>query len=144
ELRLDKPAERAKALQHSRAHRNNIARQEPRRVDQMAGVREEEVAALVGLGIALRPTGGGALLDERLEVVRHRVAVRRIAIPRFEGHHLPKFLADELRRERHAGIEPAVVADLEDQLGASNVLPKLFAFLDAYPQGLLDQDMLAG
>src|SRR5881396_727786 len=100
----------------------------------MAGVSQQEIAALVGLGIPLGPPGGAALLNERLEIVRHRVTVRRIAIPRFEGDHLPEFLANELPCERHTGIEAAVVADLEDELRVAHALPQLLAFFDAHTQ----------
>ena len=66
----------------------------------------------------------------------------RITIPRFERHHLPEFLADEFCRERDAGIEAPVVADLKNPSRRRDLPPQFLAFLDADAERFLDQDML--
>ena len=48
------------------------------------------------------------------------------------------------RGEGDAGVEPAVVADLDDQARPRDPVAKLPALLDGRPQRLLDQDVLAG
>ena len=107
----------------------------------MAGVGEDEIAALVGLGIALGPPGTGALVDDGLEIVRHGVAMGGVAIPRLERDDLADLLADEFLREGDAGIETAVVADLEREPGSVNARAQFLALLDVHTERLLDENM---
>ena len=57
ELDLDEPAEGAEALAQPRAHRDDLAAEEACRVDEVAAVRQHEVAAPVGLRVAGGPPG---------------------------------------------------------------------------------------
>src|SRR5438445_12249687 len=100
----------------------------------MAGVREDEIAALVGLGIAFRSQGLRARDRNWLQVVRHRVAVSRIAIPRLESDQLADLLPNEATGKGHPGIEAAVVADLEDELGLAQLFAQRFALLHIHAE----------
>ena len=107
-------------------------------------MRQQIVAPPVGLGIALGPKRLGARDRDRLEVVGHRVAIDRVVIPRFERDPLAHLLGDELAGEGDARVEPAVVADLDDQPGRGRPVAQLAARLDGRAQRLLDQHVLAG
>src|SRR6185436_9414691 len=106
-LDLHKPAIRPEAFPQSGVHGTDLARKKSGGIHEMAGVGENEVAALVLLGIALRFAGGRADQWNRLQVVRHRIAVSRVAIPGLECEHFAEFLADEAAGEGDAGIESA-------------------------------------
>ena len=106
ELDADEPAVRADALDQLGAARVTIsAAEEARRVDQVAAVAEHVVAPPVALGVAGRLAGVRAGPGDRLQVVGHRVAVGRVAVPRLQRDQLADLLADEVARERDAGIE---------------------------------------
>src|SRR5437870_7010678 len=83
-LHVDPPTVGVELMYQPGADRLDLAAKEPGGIDQMAAMGEHEVAALVGLGIALRVARLGALERDWLEVIRHGVAVGRIAVPRLQ------------------------------------------------------------
>ena len=107
-------------------------------------MRENEVAALVGFGVALRFARGSAGGHDRLEIIRHGIAVKRIPIPGFEGEQCPDFLLHKFPGERDARIKPAVVPHLEHQLRGLHAGAQLLAFLHSHAERLFDEHMFAG
>src|SRR6185503_14408241 len=97
----------------SRAHAHDVSAKETRRVHKVARMREDEITALVCFGISFRTFRAGALADDRLEIVRHRITMRGIAIPGLQRNHLPEFFANKFLRESDARIEATIVADLK-------------------------------
>ena len=143
-LHFDVPAEGAGLLAQSRADTGDVAAEPARGVHEMARVREEEVAPPVGLGISFGPARGSAGLHQRLEIVRHRVAMDRVPIPRLDREERADLLRDELSCKGNAGIKAPVVPDLEDTPGLMNQASQLFTLLDGDAQRFLDEHMLAG
>ena len=77
EVDVDEPAERARSLEQPGPHADDRPAQEPRRVDQVAAVGQQEVPPPIGP--SGRPAGRERLraVDrDGLEVVGHRVADR--------------------------------------------------------------------
>src|SRR5262249_53062316 len=144
EVHGDEPAEGAEALEQASADRGNLAPQVAGAVYQVAAVRQHEVAALVGFGVAIRPPSALAHHRDRLQVIGHGVAIGRIVIPRLETHALADFFLQKLVRKGDTRVEAAIVADLQDEPGFMQALAKLLALLDADAERLLNQDMLAG
>src|SRR5262249_16954870 len=87
----DEPGVCSKPFQKTGTNRFDFTSQESRRIDQMAAMRQHEIAPLVRLRIPLRlasiPTGNW----DGLQIVGHRVAIRRIVVPRLETHTLADF-----------------------------------------------------
>ena len=63
-LGCDEPAKAPETLEQPRSHGGDRSTQEPRRVDQVAAMCEQIIAAPVGFGIALRAQGLGARQSE--------------------------------------------------------------------------------
>ena len=84
----------------------------------MAAVTEHVVALAVGLGVTGGPARRGALLDERLEGVGHRVPVGRIAVPVLETDQFADLVLDEVVGEGDARVEALLVSDQDDLAGA--------------------------
>src|SRR5215467_8158954 len=101
----NKPAESAKFLDEHGLHAHDFSSQEASGIDEMAAMTQEIVARLVRFWMAGRPPGVSAAEQERLKVVRHRVAIGRVAVPGFEGEQLSQLLLDELAGEGYARVE---------------------------------------
>ena len=140
----DEPAERPETLQQPGTHADDRPAQKPGRIDQMAAVGEQ-VSTASDPPWARPPAGApGAVHRDRLEVVGHRVAIDRVVVPGLERDPPAHLLADEPSGEVDARVEPAVVADLDDQPARRRPIAQLAARLDGRPQRLLDQDVLSG
>src|SRR5262249_38064396 len=87
----DEPAIRPESLQKSSAYCFDFTPQESRRIDQMASMRQHEIAPLVRLRIPLRFAGTLTGDWNWLQIVGHCVAIRRIVVPRLETHALADF-----------------------------------------------------
>src|SRR4030095_13243509 len=134
---IDIPAKRIEAFREPRPHAHHLAAEPARGVHEMTGMSEDKVAAFVGLGIAVGPACGRAGLRNRLEVVRHLVAIDAVPIPRLERQELSDFLLDELPCERDARIEAPVVANLESKFRGMNLPAQFLALLDGHAERLL-------
>ena len=115
-VRFDKPAVGAESLEQPRLEGNDFTAEESRGIDHVAGVGQNKVPALVRFRVALRFPRMSTQSRNGLEVVRHGVAIGRIAIPRFEGHQFSDFVADKFLRESNPRIKTAVVPNLDDRL----------------------------
>src|ERR1700722_9076743 len=143
-IRFDEPAIGVALLDETGAYGGDLAAEQASGVHEMAAVREDEIAALVGFGIALGFARLRARAGNRLKIVRHRVTVSRIVIPRFEGEHLAYLLPDKISGKGNARIKTAIVADLENELRFFKVGAQRFAFLDADAERLFNQYVFSG
>src|SRR5437588_10846512 len=105
---------------------------------------QHKIAALIGLGVPPRTPYLRAVLHDRLQVIRHRVAISRIIIPGLESHPLAELISSKLLSEANAGVETAVVANLKDEPGLSPVAAKLLTLLDARSERFFDEHVLTG
>ncbi len=141
---LTNQRERAVLLGELRAHAHDLAAQELREVDEVAGVAEQVVAAAVGLRVALGPDRRAARVDQRLQRVGHLVAVGRVAVPGAHREHVAHLPGDEVAGVGDVGVEPAHRADLEHEPGRLDGGGERLALLDGDAHRLLDQHVLAG
>ena len=123
---------------------DDLAAQELREVDEVAGVAEQVVAAAVGLRVALGPDRRAARVDQRLQRVGHLVAVGRVAVPGAHREHVAHLGGDEVAGVGDVGVEPAHRADLEHEPGRLDGGGERLALLDGDAHRLLDQHVLAG
>src|SRR5271154_5356448 len=98
-IRFHKPAVRSAIFEASRSHGGNRAAEKAGRVHEMAAVCQDEIPALIRLGISLRFARSRARARNRLQIVRHCVAVGGVIIPRAESEDAPHLLTNESRRE---------------------------------------------
>ena len=144
EVDRDEPAIRAETFEQPSVKTHDRPAQKSGCIDQMAAMGQDKVPPPIGLGIALGLERLRARHRDRLEVVGHRVSINRVIIPRLERDPLAHLLGDELAGEGDPGIETAIVAHLDDQLGRRRTIAELAARLDRRAQRFLDQDVLAG
>ncbi len=93
---------------------------------------QQKIAPLILLRIARRPVSRRAVHDQRLQVVGHRVAIGRVVIPILQPHPLAEFVADESLGEGDAGIEAAIVADLQHEARGRDGPPQRLRILRSW------------
>ena len=115
---------------------DDVARQVPRKVQELAAVSQQEIALPVRLGIGRGYTAERAAHDQGLKRVGHGVAMAAVAVPALETHQGAHAGPDEVVRRLDPGVEAAHVSDLEHPAGPADGLPQRLGLLDRCRQRL--------
>ena len=143
EVHIHEPAISAQLVRQPRPHRDDLAREIARRVDQMAAMRQHVVAFEVRLGVGGRLAGVGAGDDGGLHRAGHGVAVGRVAVPRLQRDQLAHAVVDEAPCRHQPLVKPLHVADLEDLAGLTDGGGQLLRLIERGGHRLFAQHMLA-
>src|SRR5262249_32644810 len=104
-LDLNKPAISSEAFAQPRLHANELVTEKSRCVHQVAGVCQNKIAPFVGFGITPGLACRCACKWDWLQIVRHRVAIDRVPVPRFERKQSAHFFLNKFPRKGNARIK---------------------------------------
>lgn len=144
ELDIHEPAPDTCPFRKSRVDRDDIAGQIAGSVNKMAAMGQHVVTPQIGLGILRGLAGIGAGDDERLDRIRHWVAMRVVAVPCLQCNQLTHFIGNERLCSLQACVKALHVADLQYLAGLFDRILENEALLHCHANRLLAKDVLAG
>ena len=137
EDRGHEPAVRTKSLGKPGLDGLDGTEEVPGGVKQVAAMRQHIVSPPIRLGIDRGFSRVGAGDDERLDGIRHRVAMRAVAVPGFQRQMLTQLAIDESLGRLDARIEPFHMTDLKNLPACFSRRAQALDLLHANAQRLL-------